>query len=185
MCVPNPVQIRTRAVRAAQRFGACRKAIVMKKILLLTACVLLTSVAAQGQRQPPAPCGPKAELGAELQNNVADDSRCFEIRMYTVDHDKIGTKDFVGDIDMLHQRFREEEVAIFEKHGAEIVAVWQSLDNPDTLVWMLAYENRAHRTEVWQKFINDPAWKALYAKYKVPVKPEVFMLSATDYSKLK
>ena len=86
---------------------------------------------------------------------------------------------------MLHQRFREEEVAIFEKHGAEIVGVFQSLDNPDTLVWMLAYRNRAHRQEVWRAFAADPAWKKLLAKYRVPITAEVFMLSAADYSALK
>ena len=63
-----------------------------------------------------------------------------------------------GGIDNLHQRFREEEVAIFEKHGAEIVAVWQRLDDPNTLVWMLAYRDRAHRQEVWAAFAADPAW---------------------------
>ena len=115
-------------------------------------------------RKPPAPCGPKAELSAEFQTNVAEDSRCFEIRMYTVDKEKVGTGEYVGDIDMLHQRFREEEVAIFEKHGAEIVGVFQSLDNSDTLVWMLAYKNRAHRQEVWRKFLDDPAWKALLSR---------------------
>jgi hypothetical protein len=32
-------------------------------------------------------------------------------------------------------------MALFEKHGAEIVAVWQRLDDPNTLVWMLAYRD--------------------------------------------
>ena len=86
---------------------------------------------------------------------------------------------------MLHQRFREAELAIFEKHGAEIVAVWQSLDNPDTLVWMLAYRDRAHRREVWAGFRADPDWTALLQKYNVPITAEVFMLSATNYSALK
>ena len=132
-----------------------------------------------------APCGPADDLSEELSTNVAADSRCFEIRMYTVDKSRIGTGDLVGDIDMLHQRFREEELAIFEKHGAEIIAVWQRLDNPDTLVWMLAYRDRAHRQEVWAGFRDDPAWTALLAKYNVPITAEVFMLSATDYSALK
>ena len=105
--------------------------------------------------------------------------------MYTVDKTRVGTEKFVGDIDMLHQRFREEEVAIFEKHGAEILGVFQSLDEPDTLVWMLAYENRAHRQEVWKAFASDPAWKKLLAKYNVPITAKVFMLSASDYSALK
>ena len=157
----------------------------MKRVALVLLVGFGLGGAAQAQRTPPAPCGPKADLSAELSNNVAPDSRCFEIRMYTVDKSRIGTGDFVGDIDMLHQRFREEEIAIFEKHGAEILGVFQSLDNADTLVWMLAYRNRAHRQEVWKGFANDPAWKALLAKYNVPIKAEVFMLSASDYSALK
>ncbi len=159
----------------------------MKKVIFGVIIGLGLSVTAEAQRQrtPPAPCGPKADLAGELGNNVAADSRCFEIRMYTVNKDRIGTGDFVGDIDMLHQRFREEELAIFEKHGAEIVGVFQSLDNPDTLVWMLAYRDRAHRSEVWAGFAADPAWTALLAKYNVPIRAEVFMLSATDYSPAK
>ena len=133
-----------------------------------------------------APCGPKGQLPAALSNNVAADSRCFEIRMYQADTARNGGGDYELAIDELHQRFREEEVAIFEKHGAEIIAVWQNLDDPNTLVWMLAYRDRAHRTEVWQAFRVDPAWEALRSKYPVPlVDADVFMLSATDYSALK
>jgi hypothetical protein len=76
-------------------------------------------------------------------------------------------------------------VAIFQKHGADIVGVWQRLDNPDTLVWMLAYRDRAHRDEVWAKFAADPDWKALASKYSVPITANVFMMSAADYSPLK
>ena len=157
----------------------------MKRVFLLLLVGLSLASTASAQRTPPAPCGPKADLSADLSNNVASDSRCFEIRMYTVDTSRVGTGDFVGDIDMLHQRFREQEVAIFEKHGAEILGVFQSLDNSDTLVWMLAYRDRAHRQDVWKKFLEDPDWKALLAKYNTPITAEVFMLSASDYSALK
>lgn len=132
-----------------------------------------------------APCGPKGQLPTGLSNNVATDSRCFEIRMYQADTGRNGGGDYDLAIDELHQRFREKEVAIFEKHGAEIVAVWQNLDDPNTLVWMLAYRDRAHRTEVWDGFRADPEWTALREKYPVPVEANVFMLSATDYSALK
>jgi hypothetical protein len=90
-----------------------------------------------------------------------------------------------GGIDDLHQRFREKEVALFEKHGAEIIAVWQRLDNPNTLVWMLAYRDRAHRDEVFAAFGADPEWTELRAKYAVPLDIEAFMMSASDYSALK
>ena len=131
----------------------------MTKLVLTVAIGLCFSSLAHAQRTPPAPCGPKADLAGELGNNVAADSRCFEIRMYTVNRDGEGTDGF--DIDMLHQRFREEEIAIFEKHGAEFLGAFQSLENPDTLIWMLAYRDRAHRQEVWAGFLGDPAWTAL------------------------
>jgi hypothetical protein len=129
----------------------------------------------------PAPCGPAGDLSADLSGNVASDSRCFEMRMYTAEPEIDG----VGGINNLHQRFRENEIAIFEKLGAEIIAVWQKLDDPNTLVWMLAYRDRAHREEVWQAFGSDPEWIALREKYPVPISANVFMMSATNYSKLK
>jgi hypothetical protein len=134
---------------------------------------------------PAGPCGPQGQLAAEFAKNVDPKARCFEVRMYTVDKARVGTGTFNGDITQLHQRFREQEVAIFKKHGAEIVGVWQHLGNPDTLVWMLAYRDRAHREDVWTKFAADPDWKALSSKYSVPISANVFMMSATDYSPLK
>ena len=103
--------------------------------------------------------------------------------MYTVDKTKAAAG--TGGINELHQRFREKEVAIFQKHGAQIVGVWQHLGNPDTLVWMLAYRDRAHREDVWAKFAADPEWKALASKYSVPITPNVFLMSAADYSSTK
>ena len=128
-----------------------------------------------------APCGPAGQLASDFSRNVAADSRCFEIRMYTAEPAVNGQ----GGIDNLHQRFREGEVALFEKHGAEIVAVWQRLDDPNTLVWMLAYRDRAHREEVFAAFRGDPDWTELRAKYEVPLSIEAYMLSASDYSALK
>ena len=113
-----------------------------------------------------------------LAANVGSDARCFELRMYTATNAR-------GDIDMLHQRFREQEVAIFEKHGAEVVAVWQRLDDPNTLVWMLAYRDRAHRQEVWAGFAADPDWATLRAKYPASVSIEAYWMSSTDYSNLR
>jgi hypothetical protein len=139
----------------------------------------------RGPAGPPAPCGPQAQLPADFSKNVDPKSRCFEIRMYTVDRSRVGTGNFKGGIDELHQRFREKEVALFEKHGAEIVGVWQHLGNPDTLVWMLAYRDRAHRDDVWAKFGADPEWKELMSKYMVPLSANTFMLSASDYSPMK
>ncbi len=150
-----------------------------KAIFAVVISFSLTSIASA--QDAPAPCGPKGQLPSELSNNVAADSRCFELRMYTAEP----ARDGKGGIDKLHQRFREGEVALFEKHGAEIIAVWQRLDNPHTLVWMLAYRDRAHRDEVFAAFRADPEWTALRAKYEVPLDIEAYMMSASDYSALK
>ena len=149
------------------------------KNAILTAVAMGFTFAGTAQAQRPAdPCGPAGQLPAELNANVGSDARCFELRMYTATNQR-------GDINMLHQRFREQEVAIFEKHGAEVIAVWQRLDDPNTLVWMLAYRDRAHRTEVWAGFAADPDWAALRTKYNVSVSIESYMMSSTNYSNLR
>jgi hypothetical protein len=154
----------------------------MRTTLLGAAISLVFSGLAFAQDDAPPPCGPAGHLAMEFSKNVAADSRCFEIRMYTAEPEMDGK----GGIDNLHRRFREGEVALFEKHGAEVVWAWQSLDNPNTLIWMLAYRDRAHREEVWAAFRDDPEWDALLAKYPAPLEGiEVFMLSSSDYSNLK
>lgn len=143
-------------------------------------------ISAAENAAPLAPCGPKAQLPAELGANVDVNARCFEIRMYTADPTRDGVGNFKGGINELHQRFREEEIALFTKHGAEIIGTWQDVENTRTLIWMLAYRDRAHREEVWAAFNADPAWEALRLKYFVPLeRPQVFMMSATDYSPMK
>ena len=149
----------------------------MKKVIFTMIIGLGLSATAQAQR-PPAACGPAGQLSAGLSANVGADARCFELRMYTATNVR-------GDIGMLHQRFREQEVAIFEKHGAEVIAVWQRLDDPNTLVWMLAYRDRAHRDEVWAGFAADPDWAALREKYDVSLSIETYWMSSTNYSNLK
>ena len=151
----------------------------MKNTILGTAVVMSFAFAGTAQAQrPPAACGPAAQLSAEFSNNVGSNARCFELRMYTATNQS-------GDIDMLHQRFREQEVAIFEKHGAEVIAVWQRLDDPNTLVWMLAYRDRAHRDEVWAGFAADPDWAALREKYPASVSIQAYWMSSTNYSNLR
>ena len=153
----------------------------MKRLALALVIGLGFSGVASAQNNDNPPCGPAGHLPPELSSNVAADSRCFELRMYTAEP----ARDGKGGIDNLHQRFREGEVALFEKHGAKIVAAWQRLDNPNTLVWMLAYRDRAHRDQVFADFAADPEWTALRAKYEVPLSIEAYMMSASDYSALK
>ena len=152
----------------------------MKNILFFGLAAFVLVNLALGADAPQA-CGPAEQLSEEFSKNVGTNARCFELRMYTAEPAVDGT----GGIDDLHQRFREKEVALFEKHGAEVIAVWQRLDDPNTLVWMLAYRNRAHRDQVFSDFAADPEWVALRSKYAVPLSIEAYMMSSADYSNLK
>ena len=145
--------------------------------LLLGVSFCMQVIAQEG----PDPCGPASVLGEEFTKNVADDSRCFELRFYTADPAVNGK----GGVDDLHQRFRERQIKLLEEHGADMLAHWQRLDNPNTVVWLLAFRNRAHRDEVFASFRADPEWIALREKYSVPVNRELIFMSATDYSNLK
>ena len=137
----------------------------------------------RGPATPPAPCGPN--IAGDLGKNTAKDSRCFELRMYTVDPSRDGVGRFKGGIDDLHKRFREGEVEVFKKSGVEVLAVWQNLDDPNTLIYLLAYKDRAARDAGWAAFGADPKWKELQSKYFVPLTTKVIMMSAADYSPLK
>src|SRR5262245_19742244 len=85
----------------------------------------------RGPAAPPAPCGPN--IAGDLGVNTAKDSRCFELRMYTVDPSRDGVDRFKGGINELHKRFREGEVEVFKQSGVDVLAVWQNLDDPNTL----------------------------------------------------
>jgi len=130
-----------------------------------------------------APCGPNIE--GDLGKNTAKDSRCFELRMYTVDPSRDGVGQFKGGINELHKRFREGEVEVFKKNGVDVLAVWQNLDDPNTLVYLLAYKDRAAREAGWAGFSADLKWTELRTKYFVPLNSKVTFMSATDYSPLK
>jgi hypothetical protein len=135
---------------------------------------------AQGRGAAPAPapatppCGPN--LPAEIKN-VAKDSRCFELRTYTV---REGSS-----IDLLHKRFRERTTALFKKHGMTIVGYWQPVAKRDTLIYMLAYKDGAARDAAWAAFGADPEWVKTRTEMQVNVQVENVFMSATDYSPMK
>ena len=131
--------------------------------------------AAQAGRGAPPPtpaCGPNLEI-----KNVAKDSRCFELRTYTV---REGST-----IDQLHTRFRERTVALFKKHGMTIVGFWQPVAKPDTLIYLMAYKDAAARDASWAAFVADPEWTKTAAEMQVKLQIDNVFMSATDYSPMK
>jgi NIPSNAP len=134
--------------------------------------------AAQGGRgtaptETPA-CGPN--LGADVKN-VTKDSRCFELRTYTVQEG--------SSIDLLHSRFRDHTTALFKKHGMTIIGYWQPVTKPNTLIYLLAYKDGAARDAAWAAFQADPEWVKTRTAMQVNVRVDNVFMSATDYSPLK
>jgi hypothetical protein len=130
---------------------------------------------ARGGGAPTPPCGPVVS-GIK---NVAKDSRCFELRTYTV------RPDGAGNIDLLHSRFRDVTARLFIKHGMTIVGFWQPLAKPDTLVYLMAYKDGAARDAEWAAFNTDPEWVKARTEINVAVNVDAVFMNATDYSPMK
>src|SRR5712664_3904584 len=120
------------------------------------------------------PCGPN--LPATIKN-VAKESRCFELRTYTVQEG--------SSIDLLHSRFRDHTTALFKKHGMTIVGYWQPVAKPNTLIYILAYKDAAARDAAWAAFQADPEWVKTRNEMQVNVQVDNVFMSATDYSPTK
>src|SRR5437899_998110 len=140
-------------------------------LAVLVSCSASAQAPARGAAPAPAPvptpaCGPNLTM-----KNVAKDSRCFELRTYTV-------REGGGNIDVLHARFREHTNRLFKKHGMTIVGFWQPVSKPDQLIYILAYKDGAARDAAWAAFQSDPEWMKVRAEMAVNVQVDnVFMVA--------
>jgi hypothetical protein len=142
------------------------------------AAVVAAGAHAQTPARGPAPvptpaCGPNLTM-----KNVAKDSRCFELRTYTV-------KEGGGNIDVLHARFRDHTNALFKKHGMTIVGFWQPVAKPDQLIYILAYKDATARDAAWAAFGADPEWVKVRAEMAVTLQVDNVFMVATDYGAIK
>jgi hypothetical protein len=131
---------------------------------------------ARGPSGPPAPCGPGV-----TGKNIASDSRCFEMRTYTVKGEGPGS------IDLLHTRFRDHTNRLFVKHGMTIVGFWQptNADMANTLIYILAYKDRAARDASWKAFQSDPEWVKVRTDLNVGIAVQSVFMNSTDYGPMK
>ena len=77
-------------------------------------------------------------------------NRVFELRTYYTAPGKLAA---------LHRRFEEHTLALFAKHGMEVVGFFSPTDEPDrdnTLVYVLAFPDRATADKAWEAFRADP-----------------------------
>lgn len=107
-------------------------------------------------------------------------SRVFELRTYTAGE---------GKLDLLHARFKNHTVRIFQRHGMTSVWYGKPMDAPlsqNTLVYMLAHPSREAAKKSWDAFRADTEWAAVAKESGVgAVKVESVFLEPTDYSPMK
>jgi len=107
-------------------------------------------------------------------------TRVFELRTYTAGE---------GKLDLLHARFRDHTVGLFQRHGMTNVWYGKPMDAPlsqDTLIYLLAHDSREAAKKSWDAFRADPEWQqAAKASGVGPVNVVSVFLDPTDYSPMK
>jgi hypothetical protein len=61
----------------------------------------------------------------------------------------------------LEARFRDHTMALFRKHGMEVVGFWRPIDEPDArsvLIYVMRFRSREAGAECWKAFQSDPEW---------------------------
>jgi hypothetical protein len=118
------------------------------------------------------------------QPAAAAEGRVFEMRTYTT---------APGKLDALNARFRNHTLALFKKHGMEVVGFWEPTDRDagagEKLVYILAHQSRASAAASWKAFVADPDWVKAKADSEkdgpVLAKIESVFLAPSDYSPIK
>jgi hypothetical protein len=109
-------------------------------------------------------------------------NRIFELRTYYT---------APGKLEALETRFRDHTLALFQKHGLEVVAFFTPTDGDgvgNTLVYLLGFDDRDAADSAWAAFRADPDWIAAKAASEAdgPVVDhlESVFLDPTAYSPL-
>lgn len=139
----------------------------------LWAVMMAAPLAGQEKDQPTDTSAESGKSGADSAETI------FELRIYTT---------VPGRLPVLHQRFRDHTMKLFEKHGMENVIYWVPPDKENTLIYLLRHKSRTDADRSWTAFRNDPEWqKARMESEKdgpIVEKVERIWLKTTDYSPL-
>ncbi len=96
-----------------------------------------------------------------------------------------------GKLAALQARFREHTTALFEKQGITNVGYWTNAvgGSSDELVYMLAFDDFAHRERAMAAFQADPEWQRVRAESErdgiLNARFENRLMVPTDFSNLK
>jgi hypothetical protein len=122
-------------------------------------------------------------FAGEERGKAAKKPMVYELRTYYT---------HPGKLNDLLARFRNHTTKIFERHGMKNVWYGVPQDAPkkeNTLIYLLAHENRDAAKKSWDAFRADPEWKkvqtASEVSGKIVEKVESVYIDPTDFSALK
>jgi len=95
-----------------------------------------------------------------------------------------------GKMANINNRFANITLKLFQKHGIKVIGFWEAVvGTSNTLYYMLAFEDMAHREKAWNAFASDPAWIKARAESERdgPIVSRVhnMLLRPTSYSPLQ
>lgn len=65
-----------------------------------------------------------------------------------------------GKMPALQRRFRDVTLGFFERHGLKVVGFWDPvIGTSNQLIYMLAFDDLAHRERAWAAFLGDKEWQ--------------------------
>ena len=107
--------------------------------------------------------------------------RVFELRTYTANP---------GHLAELSARFGNHTVELFERHGMTNIGYFVPQESPlseNTLIYLLAHDNREAAQTSWDAFRSDPDWQAVRASSSEGMVDNIVsvFLNPTDYSKMR
>jgi hypothetical protein len=134
-----------------------------------TLLLLCTAFVAASFAQTPAPSPSLKTTG-----------KFYELRIYHA---------MPGKLENVHDRFRKHTIALFQKHGMEVVGFWGPTDkekgSEKDLIYVLAYPSREAREASWKAFQADPEWiaarKASELEGKIVEKADFVYMSEVNY----
>ena len=108
--------------------------------------------------------------------------RIFELRTYVANP---------GKLPALQRRFREHTLALFARHSMEVIGFFTPTEGDAadrTLVYLLAFPDRATADRTWEEFRADPDWIKAKADSEVDgvltERVDSVFMDPTDYSPL-
>ena len=90
----------------------------------------------------------------------------------------------------LNERFQRYTLKLFKKHGIEVIGFWVAIVGAsNSLYYMIAFEDMAHKEKAWNAFIKDPEWIKVRSETERegPIVERVInlLLKPTGYSPMK